>query len=82
MKLLAFLPFGRTRFRLDQRNDLDPALGDKIAASILGNMTKLKVPEDLWKPLVTAVGKRASASDVRAAAGKMDDDMTKYLLKN
>jgi hypothetical protein len=62
--------------------DLDPALGDKIAASILGNMTKLKVPEELWKPLVTAVAKRASVNDVRAAAGKMDDDMTKYLLKN
>ena len=62
--------------------DLDPALGDKIAASILVNMTKLKVPEELWKPLVTAVAKRASVSDVRAAAGKMDDDMTKYLLKN
>jgi hypothetical protein len=62
--------------------DLDPALADKIAASILANMTKLKMPEELWKPLITAVVKRASASDVRTAASKMDDDMTKYLLKN
>jgi hypothetical protein len=62
--------------------DLDPALGEKIAASILANMTKLKVPEELWKPLITAVTKHASASDVRTAAGKLDDDMTKFLLKN
>jgi hypothetical protein len=62
--------------------DLDPALGEKLAGSILINMTKLKVPDDLWKPLITAVAKRASVSDVRAAAGKLDDDITKYLLKN
>jgi hypothetical protein len=62
--------------------DLDPPLGDKFAAVILGNMTKLKVPENLWKPVVDAVAKRAGFKDVRAAVIKMDDDVTQYLVKN
>jgi hypothetical protein len=62
--------------------DLDPPLGDKFAALIQGNMTKLKVPENLWKPVVDAVAKRAGFKDVRAAVIKMDDDVTQYLLKN
>jgi hypothetical protein len=62
--------------------DLDPSLGEKMAAFILTKVIRLKVPEELCKPLVTAVAKRARVSDVRAAAGEMDNHVTKYLLKN
>jgi hypothetical protein len=61
--------------------DLDPPLGDKFAQLIRGNMTKLKVPESMWKPVVDAVAKRTSFDNLRSAVIKMDDDVTQYLLK-
>lgn len=62
--------------------DLDPALSDKLAEFILVNMTKLKVPEQIWKPLVEAVVKRGGFEKVRDTAQQMNDNMTQYLLKS
>jgi hypothetical protein len=62
--------------------DLDPPLGNKFAQLIRVNMTKLKVPEHLWKPVPDAVAKRVSFNDLSSAVVKMDEDVTQYLLKN
>lgn len=61
--------------------DLDPELGDKAAARIRSDCTKLKLPSELWKPAVDAVAGRAKFEDVKAAVGKMDQNVEDYLKK-
>jgi hypothetical protein len=61
--------------------DLDPALADKIATGIRTNCTRIRLPDQLWKPATEAVAKRVKFDDVRAAVVQMDKDVTAYLIR-
>jgi hypothetical protein len=61
--------------------DLDPALADKMAQGIRTNSTRIRLPDQLWKPATDMVAKRAKFDDVKAAVIQMDKDVLDYLIK-
>lgn len=57
----------------------DAPAGNLVAEAISQAAPKAKLPDELWKPLVEALNKRAPQSDVRAAVQKMHVDVDRYL---
>ena len=53
--------------------------GNSIAAAITRAAPQAKLPDELWKPLIEALGKQAPQTDVRAAVRKMHVDVDRYL---
>jgi hypothetical protein len=62
-------------------NDLDPALGDKLARSITSDCRTIRLPDRLWKGATDAVASRAKFEDVRSAAVQTYQDVLQYLIK-
>lgn len=56
--------------------------GDSIATAISKAAPQAKLPDELWQPLVDALNKRMSQTDVRSAVRKMHGDIERYLAQS
>jgi hypothetical protein len=59
----------------------DEKINKKFADGITERARDLRLPERLWRPVVTQVRKKVPVGTLRSAILKMDDDVAAYLQK-
>jgi len=57
----------------------DPAFADPMAKSLRTKAILIALPDQLWRPTLSLVEKRAKYEDVKAAVLKADEDTLSYL---